>query len=93
MNANKDLILIDWEQSGASLYTLAPEADGTWDVKDTRGGADSAEPKLVYEKYRGPHRENLTWGRPKWNVFPSWRDSVPRACPPGVRDSRDIHLG
>lgn len=29
VNANKDLILIDWEQSGAPLYTLAPEADGT----------------------------------------------------------------
>jgi hypothetical protein len=79
VNANKDLILIDWEQSGAPLYTLAPEADGTWDVKYTRDGTDSAEPKLVYEKYRGSHRENLAWGRPKWNVFPSWRDSFPRA--------------
>ena len=55
----KDLIFIDWEQSGAALYTLAPEADGSWDVKEARigspyrGGADSAESKLVYEKYYG----------------------------------------
>lgn len=79
VNDNKDLILIDWEQSGASRYTLAPEADGTWDVKYSRDETDSAEPRLVYEKYRGPHRENLAWGLPKWNVFPSWRDSFPRA--------------
>ncbi len=57
LNSRKDLVLIDWEQSGAALYTLAPEADGFWDVKEARtgssyrGGADSAGPKLVYEKY------------------------------------------
>ncbi|MCJ1407364.1 hypothetical protein MMC19_001435 [Ptychographa xylographoides] len=79
VNANKDLILIDWEQSGAPSYTLAPEADGTWDIKDLHEGADSAKPELVYEKYRGPYRENLAWGRPKWNVFPIWRESFPRA--------------
>ena len=28
---NRNLILIDWEQSAAPLYTLAPEADGSWD--------------------------------------------------------------
>ena len=77
--------LIDWEQSRAALYTLAPEADGSWDVKEAsigssdRGGADSAKPKPVYEKYCGPDRINLAWGRPKWNVFPQWRDFYPRA--------------
>ena len=85
LNSRKDLILIDWEQSGAALYTLAPEADGSWDVKEAkigssyRGGADSAGPKLIYEKYCGPDRKNLAWGRPKWNVFPHWRDLYPRA--------------
>lgn len=85
LNARKDLVLIDWEQSGAALYTLAPEADGSWDVKEATTGSlypgitDSTEPKLVYEKYSGPYRENLAWGRPKWNVFPSWRDFYPRA--------------
>ena len=85
LNSRNDLILIDWEQSGAALYTLAPEADGSWDIKETKtsplsqGGADLAEPKLVYEKYCGPDRENLAWGEPKWNVFPHWRDVYPQA--------------
>jgi hypothetical protein len=84
LDSNKDLILIDWEQSGAPSYTLAPEANGSWDVEDRTGpslceGRESVAPKLVYRKYRGPHRENLAWGRPKWNVFPIWRDHCPRA--------------
>ena len=85
LNASKDLILIDWEQSGSALYTLAPEADGSWDVKDATtgsayyGGVTSTESKLAYEKYHGPDRKNLAWGRPKWNVFPSWRDYYPKA--------------
>jgi len=74
VNANRDLILLDWEQSGAWQYSLAPEADGSWDVKNSGTvsshytGSDSSTPKLVYEKYCGPDRENLSWGRPKWNV-------------------------
>lgn len=85
VNANKDLILIDWEQSGAWQYSLAPEADGSWDVKYAKtvssygAGSDPSTPKLVYDKYCGPARENLAWGRPKWNVFPNWRDFYPRA--------------
>lgn len=85
VNGNRDLVLIDWEQSGAWQHTLAPEADGSWDVKyaetviSPSAGADSSAPKLIYEKYCGPDRENLAWGRPKWNVFPHWRDSYPRA--------------
>lgn len=71
LNTHKDLLLIDGEQSGVALYTLAPEADGSWDVKELVAGtscpetADIHKPKLVYEKYSGPHRENLGWGRPK----------------------------
>ncbi|KAL8983335.1 MAG: hypothetical protein Q9205_002399 [Flavoplaca limonia] len=85
LDADQNLILIDWEQSGAAPYTLAPEADGAWDVKDMATGASteettiSATPRLVYEKYSGPYRENLAWGQPKWNVFPSWKDTCPRA--------------
>ncbi|KAL8992854.1 MAG: hypothetical protein Q9169_006787 [Polycauliona sp. 2 TL-2023] len=72
LDARRDLILIDWEQSGAALYSLAPEADGSWDVV-------SSTPKLVYQKYAGPYRENLAWGRPKWNVFPIWNTLHPGA--------------
>lgn len=49
------LILIDWEQSGAPPTTLAPEADGTWDVSL----ADSTDAHLVFTKYTGPERRNI----------------------------------
>lgn len=71
VNDNKDLILIDWEQSGAPFYTLAPEAGGSWEVEELRDesstdeGANSMATKLVYKKYHGPYRENLGWGQPK----------------------------
>lgn len=82
VDSKKDLILIDWEQSGAPSYTLAPEADGSWDVEELRtelSPCELAVPKLKYVKYRGRIRENLFWGRPRWNVFPIWRDHCPRA--------------
>jgi hypothetical protein len=74
----ENTILIDWEQSGAPLYTLAPEANGEWDVEEVDGpGAPS---KLVYTHYQGPVRVNLPRGRPSWNVFPEWSRRWPRAC-------------
>ena len=48
-----------------------------------RRGEEESSPyervDLVATKLRGPDRENLAWGRPKWNVFPLWRDHCPRA--------------
>ena len=85
VNADRDLVLADWEQSGAWQFSLAPEADGYWDVKYAESissydtGSALSAPKLIYEKYCGPERENLAWGRPKWNVFPQWRNLYPRA--------------
>ena len=85
LNDNIDLTVIDWEQSGAALYTLAPEVDGSWDVREMKTDVssqvvpDSTEPKLVYDKYEGPPRENLSWSRPTWNDFPIWRDQCPMA--------------
>lgn len=71
-------ILIDWEQSGAPLYTLAPEANGEWDVVEVRGVRTPS--RLVYTQYQGPVRVNLPRGRPIWNVFPDWSRSWPKAC-------------
>ena len=83
LDSQKNVVVIDWEQRGAPVCTLAPEADGSWDVKEVKidpcGGAALADSKLVYEKYCGPDRENLPYSFPKWNVFPLWRDSYPRA--------------
>jgi hypothetical protein len=53
-----DLILIDWEQSGPRRSTLAPEANGRWDVEEVKtsfasGGNQkptTRQKKLVYKK-------------------------------------------
>lgn len=63
-------ILVDWEQSGVPLWTLAPEANGDWDVEEISQLGGSS--KLVYTRYNGPVRVNLAMGRPKLNVFPQW---------------------
>ncbi|CAK7225580.1 hypothetical protein SCUCBS95973_005914 [Sporothrix curviconia] len=85
------LRLIDWEQSGAPATTLAPEADGTWDVceEEQRSGdkdatAQAARPRLIYTKYTGPARRNMPDGGGRapfniWNVFPVWQATCPRA--------------
>jgi serine/threonine protein kinase len=84
LDYNRDLILIDWEQTGASRSTLAPEANGCWDVETnikprTDNEASSASAStLIYTKYAGPTRQNL-WSWPEWNVFPIWRQECPKA--------------
>lgn len=77
LDDNLDLLLIDWEQSGTSFCTVAPEADGTWDIESVDTGFGSL--KLVYKKYHGPERRNAHFARPGWNVFPKWRDQYPWA--------------
>ena len=80
LNDDLDILLIDWEQSGAPYCTVAPEADGSWDVEkaDTASGLGSES--LVYKKYDGPARRNTPFiSRPGWNVFPIWRAHFPRA--------------
>ena len=84
LNDDMDLILIDWEQCGASPSFLAPEANGLWDVEEVYTSyTQTEEPArirsiLLYKEYQGPSRQNL-WTWPKWNVFPIWRKSCPRA--------------
>ncbi|KAL2809930.1 hypothetical protein BJX63DRAFT_331814 [Aspergillus granulosus] len=79
---HEHLLLIDWEQSDAPCTTLAPEADGTWDVTEQKS-ADGVS-RLVYTKYEGPDRRNTevdiggrSWNL--WNVFPLWAAECPRA--------------
>ncbi|KAL7901861.1 kinase-like domain-containing protein [Trichoderma sp. SZMC 28014] len=78
-----NLILIDWEQSGAPATTLAPEADGTWDVEE-QDMKENGSTRLVYTKYTGPERRNMPEGSGQesfnvWNVFPEWQLSCPKA--------------
>ncbi|OTA00521.1 hypothetical protein A9Z42_0006700 [Trichoderma parareesei] len=85
VNDHGNLVLIDWEQSGAPWYTLAPEANGEWDVArvsddDDDDGNDDDASQLVYSRYQGPERVNLPRGRPAWNVFPEWSEKWPMAA-------------
>lgn len=71
MDDNRDLVLIGWEQNGASRCTIAPEADGSYDLQIQ---PDSPNTKLLYKRYEGPERVNHPYSWPHWNVFPIWRD-------------------
>jgi serine/threonine protein kinase len=88
-----NLILCDWEQHDAPATTLAPEADGTWDVTEdvTEDLAENlttlqpARPRLRYTKYSGTPRRNVDedilgdapWHT--WNVFAIWNKDHPWA--------------
>ncbi|KAM6511736.1 hypothetical protein FALCPG4_016735 [Fusarium falciforme] len=81
VSAGRSLTLIDWEQSSATVATLAPEADGTWDVNEE---ATDEGTRLIYTKYTGPPRRNMPKGSGPatfhaWNVFPEWQANFPRA--------------
>ncbi|KAK4696820.1 hypothetical protein P7C71_g1164, partial [Lecanoromycetidae sp. Uapishka_2] len=76
LDDEENIIVIDWEQSGAPRSTRAPEVDGTWDVQEVN---NEDVPHLIYTKYKGPPRQNMAHGRPKWNIFPIWRQHCPRA--------------
>ena len=76
LDGNRDLILIDWEQSGASPCTIAPEADGSYDA-EIQGDGLQAEP--TYSIYRAPKEGNNPSSWPHWNVFPIWRKKCPQA--------------
>ncbi|KAE9577235.1 hypothetical protein CGCF415_v001807 [Colletotrichum fructicola] len=85
-----NLVLGDWEQTDAPTTTIAPEADGTWDVEmEEEGGGPAGNgwnrPRLQYTKYEGPPRRNTEedvlgdypWNT--WNVFPGWSAEHPLA--------------
>ncbi|KAI8153485.1 hypothetical protein K4K49_008574 [Colletotrichum sp. SAR 10_70] len=84
-----NLVLGDWEQTDAPTTTIAPEADGTWDVEIEGGGGPVGKglnrPRLRYTKYEGPSRRNTEedvlgdypWNT--WNVFPGWSAEHPLA--------------
>ncbi|KAJ4310976.1 hypothetical protein N0V84_010674 [Fusarium piperis] len=84
-DASDDLILCDWEQHDAPATTLAPEADGTWDVEEDPPALQAGRPRLRYTRYSGAPRRNVDedvlgdapWHT--WNVFPNWSSEHPWA--------------
>ncbi|KAI0105310.1 kinase-like domain-containing protein [Nemania sp. FL0031] len=94
IDEHQNLVLCDWEQTDAPSTTLAPEADGTWDVMedDVMGTGDGVTEKgdckrrrLRYTKYDGPPRRNVPEDAlgdaawHAWNVFPLWNKTQPFA--------------
>lgn len=77
IDSNDNLVVIDWEQEDAWASSIAPEADGSFDVRQQDDGV------LVYTKCTGPPRQNSNamggrlWN--EWNVFPLWQKECPLA--------------
>ncbi|PTB35247.1 hypothetical protein M441DRAFT_62965 [Trichoderma asperellum CBS 433.97] len=82
LNNDDDVVVIDWEQCGASPFFLAPEGNGLWDVEivanSETGEVQGAEPTMAYRKFTGPLPDGCgTW--PRRNIFPLWQRECPRA--------------
>ncbi len=75
LDDSNNLLLINWEHCGTNAFVLAPAADGSFDIDVDK----SDECHLVYVSYNGPKRVNMPIGAPRWNVFPAWQKSFPRA--------------
>ncbi|KAL2760409.1 hypothetical protein ACRALDRAFT_1059775 [Sodiomyces alcalophilus JCM 7366] len=73
--------LIDWEQSGVSMFTHAKEVTIDQGAREEQEkGRKHKKPRIVYIPRTGPKRCNLPWGYPDWNVFPEWKCTCPRAA-------------
>ncbi|KAL7781099.1 putative serine/threonine protein kinase, variant 1 [Trichoderma afarasin] len=85
LNNENDVIIIDWEQCGASPFFLAPEADGSWDVEvivNTEPAelwkTSQSKERMVYRKFIGSLRDDFgIW--PRRNVFQLWQLECRRA--------------
>ncbi|KAF6831668.1 phosphotransferase enzyme family protein [Colletotrichum musicola] len=83
-----NLRLIDWEQSGFSMFTHPPEISVDQEAEEVHRSSKSASldsvsqerAKIIYTPYIGPPRRNQKWGYPDWNVFPEWKRTCPRAA-------------
>ncbi|KAI3552145.1 phosphotransferase enzyme family protein [Colletotrichum abscissum] len=76
-----DLRLIDWEQSGFSMFTHPPEVtiDQEAEESSVSTGANG-KPVVIYTPHTGAPRRNQKWGFPDWNVLPEWKTTCPRAA-------------
>ncbi|OBR11546.1 Phosphotransferase enzyme family protein [Colletotrichum higginsianum IMI 349063] len=85
-----NLRLIDWEQSGFSMFTHPPEITVDQEAEeesrpgtavDGSGcGSGGGRPRIIYTPHVGGPRRNQKWGFPDWNVLPEWKTTCPRAA-------------
>ncbi|KAH7368758.1 kinase-like domain-containing protein [Plectosphaerella cucumerina] len=72
--------LIDWEQSGVSMFTHSKEVTIDQAAEETGEPDANGRRRIVYIPREDQTRVNLPWGYPKWNVFPEWHETCPRAA-------------
>ncbi|KAF2501956.1 hypothetical protein BU16DRAFT_520920 [Lophium mytilinum] len=82
LDNDANLIVIDWEQCGANSFTLAPEANGEFDLAVADMAASEVigdDAPVLYKRYTGPSRRNNWIGSPGWVVFAEWKKQCPKA--------------
>ncbi|OLN86941.1 Serine/threonine-protein kinase Nek6 [Colletotrichum chlorophyti] len=75
-----NLRLIDWEQSGVSMFTHPPEVTIDQEAEESSIGSCNGKQRIIYTPHSGAPRKNQKWGFPDWNVFPEWKRTCPRAA-------------
>lgn len=65
LDADFNLVLIDWERSDDPMTTAAPEIDGTWNVEEMP--PEGKKTALRYTKYTRPERRNMPETTPGCN--------------------------
>ncbi|KAJ6256892.1 hypothetical protein Dda_8762 [Drechslerella dactyloides] len=76
---DENVLIADWEQCGANPFILAPEADGSVDVRELDDKVNGRR-RLEFYLYEGPERINSPIGAPLWNSFIGWMKDYPRAA-------------
>ncbi|TDZ38250.1 hypothetical protein C8035_v006782 [Colletotrichum spinosum] len=76
---NENIRLIDWEQSGVSMFTHAPEVVKDQSAKESNTFKNGKRRIIYTPNQQGP-RKDLKWGFPDWNVYPDWKTVCPRAA-------------
>lgn len=75
-----EIRLIDWEQSGVSMFTHSKEVTIDQAAEEVGEPDARGRRRIVYTPRPDQSRINLPWGYPRWNVFPEWHDTCPRAA-------------
>jgi len=79
--STNSIIIIDWEQSGANPFSLAPEAAQELDVVlNSETGLLEFRPFQDSDGVSETKRQNNPLGTPEWNVFPGWAKECPLAA-------------
>uniref|UniRef100_L2G659 Camk family protein kinase n=1 Tax=Colletotrichum fructicola (strain Nara gc5) TaxID=1213859 RepID=L2G659_COLFN len=83
VDGDDNVRLIDWEQSGVSMFTHPPEVAIDQEAEESsilNNNKKKNKPRIIYTPHEGAPRKNQKWGFPDWNVFPEWKRTCPRAA-------------